>query len=72
MNMEEALANPAIHQKILAKEISEPPLLDDILNFVNIIIDWDDPPSFTVGAMEKPKVSFVPPHRPTTVNYTCL
>ncbi|GKV13217.1 hypothetical protein SLEP1_g24262 [Rubroshorea leprosula] len=59
VNMEEALANPDIHRKILAKEIGEPPLPDKILNFVDSTVDWSDPASFTAELAKKAKASEV-------------
>ncbi|GKV11459.1 hypothetical protein SLEP1_g22718 [Rubroshorea leprosula] len=49
----EALATLEIHRKILVGKASEPLLLDDILSFVNNIIDWGDPTSFTVDTTRK-------------------
>ncbi|GKV10876.1 hypothetical protein SLEP1_g22184 [Rubroshorea leprosula] len=67
VNMEKALANPEVRQKILANEISKPPLPDDILSVVDSIIDWSDPTSFTAELLKKAKASEAPPQKPTTV-----
>ncbi|GKU96144.1 hypothetical protein SLEP1_g9415 [Rubroshorea leprosula] len=66
MNMEEALANLEVRWKILASEIGEPPLPDNILNVVDFIINWSDPAAFTVESAKKAKASKVPPQKPTT------
>ncbi|GKV26781.1 hypothetical protein SLEP1_g36016 [Rubroshorea leprosula] len=63
VNMEEALANLVVHQKILAKEIGEPPLLDYILSLVNSIINWSDYASFAAELAKKAKASSVPPSK---------
>ncbi|GKV15404.1 hypothetical protein SLEP1_g26197 [Rubroshorea leprosula] len=65
MNMEEALANPEVHRKIMASEIGEPPLPNDIFNVVDSIIDWTDPTSFTTESMKKAKANEVPLQKPT-------
>ncbi|GKV05501.1 hypothetical protein SLEP1_g17504 [Rubroshorea leprosula] len=57
VNMEETLANPDVRQKILVREIGEPPLPGEILNFVDSIIDWSDPTSFTIESMKKAKAN---------------
>ncbi|GKU96175.1 hypothetical protein SLEP1_g9442 [Rubroshorea leprosula] len=64
LNMKEALANPDVRWKILAREIGEPPLPDDILSFVDSIIDWSDLTSFIAKLVMKAKASEVSLQKP--------